>query len=265
MMSLEIRNLSGRNVDDALAVCSPEKMLDIPSFQNGLQVRRGWLLQLYKAVGPCCKIAYWENVPVGMIQYTPLHYVPYFSTRRKDVLYIHCIYVRRDFRGKRIGSKLLHVLFNEMRKPNPLFQAEPCRLIVTTARERSGFRQIGYFRSKGFFETANNIDVGLAYRLYETDEILDIPVSGPIHVAEKGVRIFYSPTCQYCMFWNEKIRKFVNEVRPNTKVEEINIWKQPKELIKRRATSQITYVNGKPNPPMDPDKFWDTIKTTLEG
>jgi hypothetical protein len=65
------------------------------------------------------------------------------------------------------------------------------------------------------------------------------------------------------MFWNEKIRKFVNEVKPNTRVEEINIWKQPKELIKRRATSQITYVNGKPIPPMDPDKFWDTIKTTL--
>jgi hypothetical protein len=138
---------------------------------------------------------------------------------------------------------------------------------VTTARERAGFRQISYFLSKGFFRTTGNIDVGLAYGLFETGpkEMLDIPVSDPIHVAEKGVRIFYSPSCRYCIFWNERIRKFVDEVKPNTSVKEVNIWTQPEELIRRKATCQITYVNGRPIPPMDPDKFWETIKTTLQG
>jgi GNAT superfamily N-acetyltransferase len=77
-----------------------------------------------------------ENEPAGMIQYTPLHRVPYFPTKEKDALYTHCIFVKRNFRGKGIGSKLLHTLVNEIRRPNPLFEAKPCRVIVTTARER---------------------------------------------------------------------------------------------------------------------------------
>jgi ribosomal protein S18 acetylase RimI-like enzyme len=100
-------------------------MRDIPSYRRGLNVRRKWLLQLYRTVGPCCKIAYLERVPVGMIQYTPLHHVPYFPTQRKDVLYIHCIYVKRDFRDKRIGSKILYALINEMKKLNPLLKHNP--------------------------------------------------------------------------------------------------------------------------------------------
>jgi len=266
-VSVEIRTLSESNIDDVLAVCTPEKLRDIRSYREGLKVRRGWLFQLYRTVGPCCKIAYLEKVPAGMIQYTPLHHVPYFLTERKDVLYIHCIYVRRNFRGRGIGSKLLSALINEMKTTNPLFKEQPCRVFVTTARQHSGFKQPSYFLLKGFKRTMNNVDVGLAYWLSERTQMkkLDIPVSGPICVAEKGVRIFYSPSCQYCMFWNERIRKFVNEVKPNTRVEEINIWKKPEELIRRKATCQIIYVNGRPIPPMDPDKIWETIKITLQS
>lgn len=267
MVSVKIYSLSESNVDDALAVCTPDKLRSILSYRRGLKVRREWLLQLYRTVGPCCKIAYLERVPVGMIQYTPLHHIPYLPTQRKDFLYLHCIYVRRDFRGREIGSKLLNSLINEMTVPNPLFKEQPCRVFVTTARQHSGFKQPSYFLLKGFTRTMDNIDVGLAYWLSEKNrgDKLDIPVSGPIQVREEGVRIFYSPSCQYCMFWNERIRKFVHEVKPNTSVEEVNIWTQPGELLRRRATCQITYVNGRPIPPMDPDKFWQTIKITLQG
>jgi len=242
-------------------------MKDIPSYKQGLNVRREWLVQLYKTVGPCCKIAYMEDVPVGMIQYTPLHRIPYFPTKRKDVLYIHCIYVKRDFRDKGIGSKLLHTIIDEMRKPNSLFEAQPCRILVTTARERHGFTQPGYLLLKGFCRTADNVDVGLAYWLFETrpKEKLDISVSDPIHVAEEGVRIFYSPTCQYCIYWNQNIRKLVGEVKRDTRVEEVNIWNEPEEPIRRRVTSPVTYVNGRPVPIMDPDRFRETIKITLQG
>jgi len=264
-MSVEICGLSEDNVDDALAVCTPEKMRDIPSYNEGLKVRREWLLQLYRTVGPCCKITYTENVPVGMIQYTPLHHIPYFPTKRKDILYVHCIYVKKDLREKGIGSKLLQAVIDEMKKPNPLFKTEPCRVIVTTARERVGFKQPSYFVLKSFSRTADNIDVGLAYWLFETKpkQGLDIPVSGPIQVVEQGVRIFSSPACQYRTFWSEKIRKFVDEVKPNTKVDEVNLWTQPEEPLRRRVTSPVTYVNGMPIPLLDPDKFWETIRTKL--
>jgi len=265
-MNVEICNITEDSVDDALAVCTSDKWRDEPSYRRGLNIRREWLLQLYRTVGPCCKIAYMNNVPVGMIQYTPLHCVPYFPTKRKDVLYIHCIYVKRDLRDKGIGAKLLNALIEEMRKPNPLFEAQPCRVLVTTARERVGFKQPSYFLLKGFSRTPDNVDAGLAYWLFEKrlEERLDIPVSGSIGVVEKGVRIFYTPVCQYSMFWNEKIRKFVDEVKPNTIIEEVNIWAQPEESRRRIVTSPVTYANGTPIPPMDPDLFWETIKTTLQ-
>ena len=265
-MDVEICDLTEINVDDALAVCTSDKWRDVPSYRRGLKVRREWLLRLYRTVGTCCKIAYIENDPVGMLQYTPLHRVPYFRTKRKDVLYIHCIFVKRDYRGRGIGSKLLDALIDEMKKPNPLFEANTCRLFVTTARERFAFKQPSYFLLKGFTKTDDNIDIGLAYWLFEKkpEERLDIPVSGPIQVAEKGVRIFYSPFCQYyASTWTENIRKFVEEVKPHTKVEQVNLWTRPKEAIRRVVTCPVTYVNGTPIPPMDPDPFWETIKAKL--
>jgi glutaredoxin len=113
----------------------------------------------------------------------------------------------------------------------------------------------------------DNIDVGLAYWLSEKrpGERLDIPVSGPIQVREQGVRIFYSPACQYCMFWNERIRKFVGKVKPNARVNEVNLLTQPEEAIQRKVTSPVTYVNGKPIPPMDSEQFYENIKTLLQG
>lgn len=267
-MNVEIYDLSESNVDEALAVCTSEKWRDEPSYRKGLEVRREWLLQLYKTVRSCCKIAYVENVPAGMIQYTPLHHVPYFPTKRKDVLYIHCIFVKRDFRGRGIGSELLDALIDELRKPNPLFEANPCRSFVTTARERFGFKQPSYFLLKGFTRTADNIDVGLVYWLFEKrlEERLDIPVSDPIQVAEKGVRIFYSPFCQYYAgTWIENIRKFIEEIKPHTRFEEVNIWAQPKEAIRRRVTCPVIYVKGTPIPSMDPDPFWENIRTRLQG
>jgi len=266
-VSVKICSLSEDNVDDALKVCTSDKMRDLLSYRQGLNVRREWLLQLYRTIGPCCTIAYFDNVPVGMIQYTPLHHVPYFPTERKDVLYIHCIFVRRDFRNKGIGAKLLNALFEEMKKPNPLFESQLCRVFVTTARERVGFKQPSYFLLKGFSKTEDNLDVGLAYWLSEKEpkERLDIPITGPIQVDEQGVRIFYSPFCQYyASARNESIKKCVAQINPHIKVEEINMWTQPEESIRRRVTSPVIYVNGIPIPPMDPEQFYETIKTTLQ-
>ena len=264
-LGVSVYDLSESNVDDALKVCTPEHLKNIPSYVAGLRVRRDWLLELYRTLGPCCKIAYFDDIPVGMIQYTPLHQIPYFPTKREDVLYIYCMYVRRDFRGRGIGSKLLNVLVNEMRTTNPLFKERTCRVLVTTARQHMRFKLPSYFIRKGFRRTKDNVDVGLAYFLSEKlpGERLDIATSNPVQVREKGVRIFYTPTCQYCIFWNERIRKFVTEVKPNTRIEEVNIWAQPAEAIRRKITSPVTYVNGKPILPTDPEKFYEKIRLFL--
>lgn len=263
LLKVEMADLSPENVDDALLVCPPfSELRDNENVKIGLRIRKNWLLDLHREIGPCAKIAYLNDKPVGMMQYSPLHNVPYFKTERRDVLYIHCIYVKRNVRNRGIGSALLRAIINDMRKPNKLFKSGKCRLLATTARERYGFTQIRYFKSKGFLKTESNIDAGLVYFLLKTGlkKSLDIPYLEPLNVIEENVKIFFSPTCHMCKFMNENIKAKIREVDPTIDIEECNLWVQSQEALHRRITSVATYIRGRPILPMEPQEFWETIR-----
>jgi len=240
-------------------------MMSDPSFREGLNVRREWLRRVHRTVGSCCRIAYVKSVPVGMIQFNPLHRIPYFVTKRRDALYIHCIFVKKKFREQGIGFKLLQNLVDEMREPNPYFDGQPCRVFVTTARQRQAFRQPSYFRLKGFSETAGNIDAGLVYWLSEEKprESLDVRNAGPIQVAERGVTIFFDPSCQWCIYINETTRKRVSEFKPHTPVQELDIWRDSDEALRRGVTSRTTYVNGRPIQFLEAEQFRENLRRAL--
>jgi len=233
--------------------------------QNGETTKMsksGWLLNLYRELGPCAKIAYLNDKPVGMIQYSPLHTIPFFKTERRDVLYIHCIYVERNVRNRGLGLTLLNALMNDMKKPNKLFKWAQCRVFATTARERLGFTQVRYFKSKGFSETKGNIDAGLVYPLSETglEKSLDIPQSKPLNVQESDAKIFFNPTCHMCKYMNENIKAKIREVDPRIEIEECNLWVHSQEALRRGITSVATYIRGSPILPMDPEEFWETVR-----
>jgi GNAT superfamily N-acetyltransferase len=263
-LKIKVVSLSEENVNDALLVCPPtsSKLRSDINIKKGLEIRKRWLLNLYRKVGLCAKIAYLDNTPVGMIQYSPLHVIPYFKTRRKDVLYIHCIYVKRKVRNRGIGSLLLKSLISEMKKPNRLFERAQCRVLSTTARERYGFTQVSYFKNKGFSEIEGNIDARLIYPLSRTGrkEKLDVPSSEPLHINERGVKIFFNPSCHMCKYMNENIKVNIREVNPTIEIKECNLWTRSKEAIRRGITSVATYINGKPILPMKPSEFWKTIR-----
>jgi len=265
-MKVEIRNITEDNVGDALIVCTPEKMMPNQFYRQGLKVRKEWLLGLIHTVGSCCKIAYVNEKPVGMIQFNPLHRIPYFGTKRRDALYIYCIFVKHKFRNQGIGSKLLETLIDEMKKPNPLFENRPCRVLVTTARERYAFKQPSYFRLKGFSEVKSNFDAGLVNWLFEEkpSKSLGISSHGPIQMTEQGATIFYDPSCQYCIYFNETIRKLVTELKPSISVREFNLWDEPQEALKRGVTSRVTYINGLPILFREPEQFREAIRKALQ-
>ena len=263
-MKMKIVDLSDENVDDILVVCPPTraKLGSDINVRKGLAIRKRWLLDLCREIGPCAKIAYLDNNPVGMIQYSPLHKIPYFKTKRRDVLYIHCIYVKKKVRNRGIGSILLESLISEMKKPNKLFEWHRCKMLSTTARERYGFTQVGYFKTKGFTETEGNIDARLIYSLSRTTpkESLDIPSSEPINIHEKGVKIFFNPSCHMCKYMNENIKANIREVNQTIEIEECNLWTHSEEARRRGITSVATYINGKPILPMEPPELWKTIR-----
>lgn len=260
-MKIEIVDLCEENVGDALLVCTSPKLKDDENVKIGLGIRKNWLLDLYREVGPCAKIAYVKDKPVGMIQHSPLHKVPYFKTKRRDVLYIHCIYVKRDVRSLGVGSALLKSLISDMEKPNKLFEWRRCRMLSTTARERYGFTQVSYFKSKGFEKPEGNIDSGLIYSLSKTGlKSLDIPSAGPINVQEHGAKIFFNPSCHMCKYMNENIKARIRETAPTMKIEECNLWINSQEALRLGITCVATYIKGKSILPMSPQEFWETIR-----
>jgi GNAT superfamily N-acetyltransferase len=261
--SITVVDLDDKNVDDALDVCAFPSVGNESSYQKGCEIRKKWLMNLYRTVGPCAKIAYIANKPVGAIEYTPLHVIPYFRTKRRDALYVHCMYVPKRYRHRGVGSALLDSLINEMSKPNRLFRQVPCEMLVTSASKIHGYNQVGLFKHKGFRRIKGNADVGLVLPLSDMlkDMKLDIPSSKPRTVKERGVKIFLKPTCQYCMYTNERmIKAEIRKVNKEIPIEECNLWDFPEEAIRRRITSVATYLNGKPVLPMAPRKFLETLR-----
>lgn len=261
--SINVVDLDEKNVDDALGVCAFPSVRNESSYRKGWEIRKKWLMSLYRTVGPCAKIAYIANKPVGAIEYTPLHSIPYFRTKRRDALYIHCMYVPKRYRHLGVGSALLDSLINEMSKPNKLFRRVPCRMLVTSASKIYGYTQVGLFKHKGFRRIKGNADVGLVLSLSDTvkDVKLDIPSSKPRKVKEHGVKIFFKPTCQYCLHTNERmIEAEIRKVNKEIPIEECNLWDCPEEAIRRRITYVATYINGKPVLPMAPRKFLETLR-----
>jgi GNAT superfamily N-acetyltransferase len=261
--SIRVVEVNNENVDDVLRVCTFPSVKNEPCYRKGCEIRRKWLTDLLRTTGPCAKIAYLADKPVGAIEYTPLHLIPYFKTKRKDVLYIHCIYVPRRRRHRGIGSALLDSLINEMSKPNKLFHEARCRMLATSARKVYGYTQLGLFKQKGFMRTKGNTDAALVLPLSDTAKLeMDVPSSKPKTVTERGVIIFFKPTCQYCTCTNERIIKAeIRKVNKQIPIEEVNLWTHPEEAIKRRITCVATYINGKPVLPMAPAKFLKTLRT----
>jgi GNAT superfamily N-acetyltransferase len=255
-------DLNEENVDDALNVCTEPGMIGDENFQSGLEIRRKWLLNTFLEIGSCAKIAYLSDKPVGIIQYTPLHTIPYLKTRRKDVLYIHCMDVQEEFRNRGIGSALLEAVKSGMSKPNRMFKEQRCRMLVTSARKHYGYIQFGLFKAKGFRKTRNNIDVALVCSLSkaDTDTNLGIPATKPLIIRERGVKIFFKPTCQYCKTANERIESEIAEANGKLDIEECNLWTCYREALRRGITSVTTYVNGHPVAPMEPEKFQKAIR-----
>lgn len=262
--SITVVDLDEKNVDDALDVCTFPSVRNESSYRKGCEIRKKWLMNLYRTVGPCAKIAYIANKPVGAIEYTPLHVIPYFRTKRRDALYIHCMYVPKRYRHRGVGSALLDSVINEMSRPNKHFRQVPCRLLVTSASKIHGYTQVGLFKHKGFRRIKGNADVGLVLPLSDTvkDVKLDIPSSKPRIVKESGVKIFFKPTCQYCVHTNERmIKAEIRRVNKEIPIKECNLWDFPEEAIRRRITYVATYINGKPVLPMAPRKFLKTLRS----
>ena len=86
------------------------------------QKKREWFDKVAKEFGSCIKIAYFNDVPIGFIQYAPAKFFPcvkeYASgPPSEDAVFIACLYItNKETRGKGLGTSMLENLIVELKE-----------------------------------------------------------------------------------------------------------------------------------------------------
>lgn len=95
-----------------------EEMLK-PSMEKEKQK---WFSEVAEAFGSCIKIAYYNDVPIGFMQYAPPKYFPRVKEYASgppsdDAVILACLYVtNKEYRGKGLGKEMLKDLIVELKK-----------------------------------------------------------------------------------------------------------------------------------------------------
>jgi len=84
--------------------------------------KREWFNKVAKEFGNCIKIAYFNDVPIGFIQYAPAKFFPCIKEYTagppsEDAVFIACLYItNRKERGKGLGMRMLENLIVELKE-----------------------------------------------------------------------------------------------------------------------------------------------------
>lgn len=126
------------------------------------QEKLAWWCNVTAEFGTCHKIAIVDDTPVGFIQYAPARYFPRVDTYAplapsQDALFIACLYLKKESRGRGIGILMLEELIAALRKSG-------CGAIETLARENSTDNPSGpvdLYLKQGFGVKGKNEDWAL--------------------------------------------------------------------------------------------------------
>lgn len=143
-----------------------------------------------------------------------------------------------------VGTKLLESLIHDARQHQTCLGNRSCRFIVAKVFDTGEFLPLpGFFRRRSFLPTLD--DDQLWFPLTGSYEIAKpIGEYAPLEEDKNRAVVFHSSTCQFSYPFAEKIRMVIEEVLPNIKVDLIDEWERPGELIKRKGCKLA--VNSKP-------------------
>jgi hypothetical protein len=171
-MEYEIVNLSESNLDDIPGTCSQCVYWSFPEVFNGSELleskqelknlKKQWSVRILKEFGNCCKILYYNGIPVGYAEYGPSNYFPkimsYISQNigiiEDGVIFLSCLYISDDkLWRKKLGTKLLLSIIEDLKKRG-------YKSIETFARKDSSDNPSGPvdFYLKNGFKIKNEVD-----------------------------------------------------------------------------------------------------------
>lgn len=241
---IEIRDLNESNVDDLIYVCSYKK-LDDPIHQEGMRLKRLWLLEMLRKYGSIAKIAYYNDKPVAQILFFPETADVTKTSSRNNVLLINCIYnPAPEAQKKGIGTKLLQSLIQDAKHRRTCLGNKPCSFLLAKAFNTGELLPMPeFYRKHGFIPSP---EAGMLFLpiegKYETS-----PSSGeykPLPEDRNKAIIFYGPICQFSFPFAKKIEEQIRMLTPQLEIKLINEWENPEESKKRKNWWLI--VNAKP-------------------
>jgi N-acetylglutamate synthase-like GNAT family acetyltransferase len=259
MEELEIRDVSLENIDDLVNLCIPPDKKDDPLFVEGTKAKKSWATQLIERNRSIAKLAYLNSKPVGLIQYR--------LNLEERLVEITCIFVpeKENFR-KGIGKSLLKTLIEDIKEPKQAFNNDTPIALVTWAFEVPGrYPQHKFYQRMGFKRVKEDDPFLLYYPLkrgyvYRPKEKKFIPQE-----EDNGkALIFYDPSCPFCVYFSENIKKSIREVASDIPIRMLNKFEQSEEVEKRGEVPSCA-VNGKPIETffMDKENFQKEVKKAL--
>jgi GNAT superfamily N-acetyltransferase len=238
---LRVEDLNEDNVDDAFRVCSHNK-LDDQIQRKGIELKKKWLLDILENYGPCMKIAYIDDHPVGEVQFYPETMIPYIPHPRDRVIVLHCIYNPfPEFRQKGVGRALIEGLIDNCRIGIPILEGRSCNFIVTRPFTSGEGLPLSEFLFRfGFLDGLNEMYLNVSGSYYPMEEGKYVPL-----VEDRGrAIILYEPVCEWSHSFNLRVSSILKEMVPNYPIDLINSWERPEESIRRG--NQWLVVNAHP-------------------
>ncbi|MHA2393222.1 MAG: GNAT family N-acetyltransferase [Promethearchaeota archaeon] len=252
---LVIRNIVESNIDDIFRVCS-HKNLDNPEFEHGIILKREWMKNMIKTIGPVAKIAYLNSKPVAQIMFYPETALPYILQPREKVIRVECAYnAFPESRGKGIGDSLMKSLVADCK-------LKECRfLVANTFSTGEGVSLEEYYKRNGFLEGEDELYL-LINDEYKPKKKQKFK---PLEEDKNKALLFYNKNCEFSYRFAEKTRKVLNEIDPNLKIEMIDMWKHPKTSVNRG--NELVIVNAIPIKSCigDEDEFKSEVKKALQS
>ncbi len=127
-MKVEIRDLSAENIDDQVNICvSRLHLRQAKTLAEGNLRKKMWIEKVLDMFGSCAKIAYADGEPAGFVEFYPAQMFPILRHMLKDrkTILIMCVFVRREYQGRGIGSKLIQALIEDLKQRRiPYFSNE---------------------------------------------------------------------------------------------------------------------------------------------
>jgi len=136
IMRIEIRDIDEHTIKDLPSPCNsclyweaPEKFgkdergqPQVPEAE-AIEIKRDWFKRTSGIFGTCGKILYLDGKAAGYVQYAPPHLLEYVTEYSRELfppspdgILLSCLYVRAEYQGKGLGTRLLQAVPEDLRE-----------------------------------------------------------------------------------------------------------------------------------------------------